>query len=94
MEASLRAAIDRDSRNWFSQGQLALVLAQTGRWQLARAAANRAERLNPREPLVHDLAAGIARRRPLGLRFLNLGVVKELDQINPILQPEPIQKDG
>jgi O-antigen ligase len=87
MEASFRAATERDVHNWFSQGQLALVLAQTGRWQLARAAADRAERLNPREPLVHDVAAGIARRRPLGLRFLNLGVAKELDQINPILQP-------
>jgi O-antigen ligase len=87
MEASFRAAIDHDSHNWFSQGQLALVLAHTGRWQQARAAANRAERLNPREPLVHDVAAGIARRRPPGLRFLNLGVVRELDQINPILQP-------
>jgi hypothetical protein len=87
MEASFRAAIDHDSHNWFSQGQLALVLAHTGRWQQARAAADRAERLNPREPLVHDMAAGIARRRPPGLRFLNLGVVRELDQINPILQP-------
>jgi hypothetical protein len=87
MEASFRDAIARDSHNWFSQAQLALVLAHTGRWRPARAAALRAEALNPREPLVHDVAAGIARRRPPSLRFLNLGVAEKLDQIKPILRP-------
>jgi hypothetical protein len=87
METSFRAAIVRDSHNWFSQAQLALVLAHSDRWRLASAAAKRAEHLNPREPLVHEVAAGIARRRPPSLRFLNLGVAEKLDQIKPILRP-------
>jgi hypothetical protein len=87
MESSFRAAIARDSHNWFSQAQLALVLAHSDRWRPASAAAKRAWQLNPREPLVHEVAAGIARRRPPSLRFLNLGVAEKLDQIKPILRP-------
>jgi len=63
------------------------VLAHSNRWRLASAAAERAEQLNPREQLVHEVAAGIARRRPPSLSFLNLGVAEKLDQIKPILRP-------
>ena len=62
-EASFQSALRREPRNWFAQLELGMTLAARGRRQAALDHLGRAERLNPRQPLVDEVRRSVERRQ-------------------------------
>jgi O-Antigen ligase len=81
MRSSFERAISRDSHNWFSHTQLAVALANEGNWTAAARSADTAARLDPREPVVQEVARAIRRRTPLRPDTVNRAVYLELQAL-------------
>lgn len=63
--ADLEEAIEREPENWFAHFELALFEGSERRWRRAEASARRALALNPRQPLLSELARMVAARRTI-----------------------------
>ena len=61
--AALADAIDREGKNWFAYFELALLEGEQRNWPVAERAVTRAEELNPRQTLVHEVRERIADRK-------------------------------
>jgi tetratricopeptide (TPR) repeat protein len=62
---ALERAIERDSTNWYAHFELAIVEARSRRPRQAQAALARARELNPRQPLISEIAGKVARMQPI-----------------------------
>ncbi|MFL5887173.1 MAG: O-antigen ligase family protein, partial [Thermoleophilaceae bacterium] len=62
---ALRRAVDRDPSNWYAQFELAMVDATNGRPSEAQATLRKAMKLNPRQPLISEVAARVMHSQPI-----------------------------
>ena len=60
---SLAEAIEREHLNWFAHFEVALLEGEARNWPAAEQAVRRAEELNPRQELVHEVRELIAERK-------------------------------
>jgi hypothetical protein len=71
MTAAFRRAVERNPSNWYSHLELAVAYGRRGDRALAARELRLAQRLNPREPTIPLVRAGLRSGRPLSTRELD-----------------------
>jgi O-antigen ligase len=68
---AFRRALERNPHNWYARFELALLDALEGKRASALAQLRLAGRMNPREPVIHDVRSKIVHRKPISEAAIN-----------------------
>ncbi len=95
MALAYERALDRNPHSWYSRLQLALARSQQGRREDAAAEIAAARRLNPREPLLEQVAAQLASGEPVDVDEVSAELLDRHAGVTGTERPiEPAEPSG